>query len=205
MTTQETVQYLEDRLQSNPKSLLFARLADFYIKQGRIDDAIGLCKSGVKHNPDYILWLDADQVYPGNTPEILMKHIDAGKSVVGGVSPLKKKFESGIAGKPSVWDLDIDAKLVRRREIFLNQGLIKVDAMGLGGIMVNPEIYKTMEYPWFRRMWNEKEKVLLSADFAFYANCKRANIDVWCDTDLVFGHIVTRAVIIEAAPEEEKK
>ena len=155
-----------------------------------------LAQEVVKHNPDYILWLDADQVYPRNTPEILMKHVDSGKSVVGGVTPLKKKSDSGINGKPSIWDIDINSNLVRRREIFLHQGLVKVDGMGLGGIMVKPEIFKTMEYPWFCRMWNRNENKLLSEDFTFYANCKKNNIDVWCDTDLIFGHMEVRPIVM---------
>jgi hypothetical protein len=148
----------------------------------------------MKHNPDYILWLDADQMYPGNTPEILMNHIDSGKSVVGGVSPLKKKSNNGLDGKPSIWDLDVINNRVRHREVYLHRGLIQVDGMGLGGIMVNPEVYKTMEYPWFRRMWNENEVALLGADYSFYANCKKAGVDVWCDTDLIFGHVEVRPI-----------
>jgi hypothetical protein len=153
-----------------------------------------IARKAMKYNPDYILWLDADQTYPANTPEILMKHIDDGKLVVGGVSPLKKKSDNGLDGKPSIWDLDIVSNRVRHREIFLHQGLVKVEGMGLGGIMVNPEVFKTMEYPWFRRVWNENEKVLLGADFSFYANCKKAGIDVWCDTDLIFGHMEVRPI-----------
>jgi len=148
-----------------------------------------LAQKVMEFSPDYILWLDADQMYPANTPEILMKHVDNGKMVVGGVSPLKKKSNSGLDGKPSIWDLDISSNRVRHREIFTHHGLIKVEGMGLGGIMVNPEVFKIMEYPWFRRMWNQEEKALLGADYSFYANCKKANIDVWCDTNLIFGHV----------------
>ena len=148
-----------------------------------------LTQEVIKHSPDYILWLDADQTYPANTPEILMKHMDNGKLVVGGVSPLKKKSDNGLDGKPSIWDLDIYSNGVRHREVFLHQGLVKVEGMGLGGIMVSPVVFKTMEYPWFRRMWNKNEKALLGADFSFYANCKKAGIEVWCDTDLIFGHV----------------
>lgn len=148
-----------------------------------------LAEEALKLKPDYILWLDADQEYPSNTPEILMNHIDGGKLVVGGLTPLKKKNEKGLGGKPSIWDLDADAVLVRHREVYLNQGLVKIDALGLGGIMTHPEVFKIMEYPWFRRMWNRDAKKLFGADFSFYINCKEAGIDVWCDTDLVFGHV----------------
>ena len=148
-----------------------------------------LAQKALTFRPDYILWLDADQEYPYNTPEILMNHIDGGKLVVGGLTPLKKKHEGGLDGKPSIWDLDIDAVLVRHREVYLHQGLVKVDAMGLGGIMMHPSVFKTMEYPWFRRIWNQDVKKLFGADYSFYANCKEAGIDVYCDTDLIFGHV----------------
>ena len=46
-----------------------------------------LVKEALKHKPDYILFIDADQVYPANTPEVLMKHADSGKLVVGGITP----------------------------------------------------------------------------------------------------------------------
>ncbi|MBN2028949.1 tetratricopeptide repeat protein [bacterium] len=54
MTEEETIQYLEERLKENPKSLLFARLADIYIRRGRIDEAIDLCSQGIQHHPYYL-------------------------------------------------------------------------------------------------------------------------------------------------------
>ena len=54
MTSMNMIDELEDRLNDNPKSLLFARLADFYLKSGRIDDAIHLCRQGIKYNPSYV-------------------------------------------------------------------------------------------------------------------------------------------------------
>ena len=50
----ETIQRLEERLRENPKSLLFARLADLYLHQERIDEAIDLCLEGVQHHPSYV-------------------------------------------------------------------------------------------------------------------------------------------------------
>ncbi len=54
MTEEETIKYLEERLKENPKSLLFARLADIYIRRGRIDEAITLCSQGIQHHPYYL-------------------------------------------------------------------------------------------------------------------------------------------------------
>ena len=54
MSESKTIQFLEERLESNPKSLLFAILADIYLQQGRLEDAVVLCSQGVQYNPDYI-------------------------------------------------------------------------------------------------------------------------------------------------------
>ena len=54
MTDEKTIEYIESRLRDNPKSLHFARLADYYIKQQRIEDAIELCLEGMKHHPSYV-------------------------------------------------------------------------------------------------------------------------------------------------------
>lgn len=50
---EELLKYLESRLKENPHSLLFARLADLYIENGRIDEAINLCTEGIKDHPSY--------------------------------------------------------------------------------------------------------------------------------------------------------
>ncbi len=54
MTREETINFLRKKLEKNPKSILFARLADFYLKQKRIKEALELCTRGIENNPDYI-------------------------------------------------------------------------------------------------------------------------------------------------------
>ena len=153
-----------------------------------------LAQEALKYNPDYLLWLDADQIYPGNTPEVLMNHIDSGKTIVGGVSPLKKTSDKTMDGRPSVWDIDEKTNLSRHRRISLRQGVIRVDGMGLGGVMTSPEVFKKMEYPWFRMTWNPDTKHRPAVDLQFFGNCKRAGVDVWCDTDLIYGHMAVRPI-----------
>jgi hypothetical protein len=80
--------------------------------------------------------------------------------------------------------------LCKTRIVPLHQGVIKVGAMGLGGIMMNPKIFKMMKFPWFRMVWNKRMGGRPGMDFQFYGQCKKAGIDVWADTDLIFGHVV---------------
>ena len=49
-----SIAQLESRLRDNPKSLLFAHLADLYLRDGRIDDAVHLCQEGLKHSAAYV-------------------------------------------------------------------------------------------------------------------------------------------------------
>jgi len=54
MTREETINFLRKKIEKNPKSILFARLADYYLKQKRIKEALELCTKGCEYNPDYI-------------------------------------------------------------------------------------------------------------------------------------------------------
>lgn len=148
-----------------------------------------LGKSAMEHNPDYIFWLDADQFYPQQTPEILIKHIENGKSVVGGLTPGKDDQT------PLVYDIITDGGAIKRRKgVKAGQGVIKVDAMGFGGVMMTPKVLEDIEFPWFRVQWDSKIKERPGEDTKFYVNCRKSNIDVWCDTDLVFDHIITHPI-----------
>ena len=150
-----------------------------------------------RHKPDYVLWIDADQLYQEETPEILMKHIDSGKSIVGGLTP------KGLEGEVNVYDFVHGSGIITPRQVIPGHGVIKVDAMGMGGVMVKPEVFEKLDLPCFTMRWESKIARYPGEDIQFYANCKKFGIDVWCDTDLIFGHIVTKAVILEAAPEKK--
>ncbi len=45
--------YME-MLREDPKSKVFVRLADEYIKGGLYDEAIHVCEEGLEHNPNYL-------------------------------------------------------------------------------------------------------------------------------------------------------
>lgn len=53
MSRAEEIRYLQSRLEDNPDSVLFARLADRYIELERLDEAIELCRQGIERHPRY--------------------------------------------------------------------------------------------------------------------------------------------------------
>jgi tetratricopeptide (TPR) repeat protein len=50
----EDIKFLENKLEKNPDSILFARLADAYLQADRIEEAIELCENGIKKHPFYV-------------------------------------------------------------------------------------------------------------------------------------------------------
>ena len=146
-------------------------------------------------DPDYVLWLDADQLYPMETIVKLAKHVDEGHLVVGGVTPDKH------TSKPMVYRFITDiGSCSMDRNFKVNRGLVKVDAMGFGGIMMAGEVLKKIDPPYFPRTWDEPMQSFIGEDFGFYNNCRKAGIDVWCDTDLHYSHMVATAVNVNRQP-----
>lgn len=152
-----------------------------------------LVDMALRENPDYIFFLDADQTYPADTPEILMEHIEDGKLVIGGITPDRKE------GDPLVYSVVHDIGIIiKDSKAKPFTGMHKVEAMGFGGIMISPKVFEIMEPPRFQGGWNWATNLYVGEDVKFYQNCKKHGIDVWCDTDLPYGHI-------RVAPVEFKK
>ena len=148
-----------------------------------------LVDESLKAGADYIMWLDADQIYPADTIVRLAEHCEDGKMVVGGLTPHKND------GKPMVWAFGNNYGAGNRQRSFeSHKGLVKVDSMGMGGVMTAKEVFDKVKYPRFIRTWDHDNNNAVGEDFCFYARCKENGIDVWCDTDLVFQHLVTYAV-----------
>jgi hypothetical protein len=148
-----------------------------------------LAKVAMDNGADYIMWLDADQVYPEDTIVRLVGHLENGKQIVGGMTPHKND------GRPMVWkEGNSFGAGVRDKEIQPKTGLHKVYAMGFGGIAMTADVLNTIHYPRFQMKWDDELKGMIGEDFSFYSRCKTAGIDVWCDTDLVYGHLITYQV-----------
>lgn len=74
--TQESARYipvLESRLAANPRSPVFARLASYYLTEGKADRAVELCTEGLKHFPQY----PAAHLVLGKAYEAQGRHVEA--------------------------------------------------------------------------------------------------------------------------------
>ncbi len=158
-----------------------------------------LAKCGLVVKADYLLWLDGDEVYPEDLPEVLMGHMSQGKDIVGGwtcerTARLPALFKFG-SGSNSGYDLD--------RICQVPKGLFKVESTNFGGVMMKPEIFVDLPFPWFKTIIESTEKfgvdestgemtqntLWVPEDVYFYRQCKDAGIKVWIDGNLEFEHL----------------
>ena len=132
----------------------------------------------------YIIWFDADQVYPPDTILRLGDYLDCGLKIVAGLTPDK-------TGRPLAFRFDSDGKMIRDDSIRPGMGLVEVAGYGMGGVAIAREVFEAFGPPWFERRDSDVHKHCLNEDIAFYLRAKKAGFEMYIDTDLTFEHIVS--------------
>lgn len=146
-----------------------------------------LTLQALRMQPDKLLFLDDDQTYPPNTPEILMNH---DKLVVGGVTPMKDD------AKPMLWDWGADdfSKIDLWDSLDGKSGLTKVSGLGMGGVMVDPKVFTRLKPPYFQIDRDIERYKDHGEDISFYKKCVKDGIDIWVDLDLQYGHLFIQEI-----------
>ena len=144
-----------------------------------------LMEAAIKAGADYILFLDADQLYPLDTVSRLAKHIDDGKLVVGGMTPHRTEGRAILFD----WKPEDPWQGKWNQTIGPDTGVVKVGGMGFGGVMVSPKVAEIIPFPRFEMVGHPEFHYKIGEDVAFYKKCADNGIDVWCDTSLRNKHL----------------
>jgi len=158
-----------------------------------------LAEAAIDAKMDYIFWIDADQTYPEDTISVLLKH---DKDIVGGITGKRND------GSPCVWNFTtLEEQLMFRQTKLLKQlntkamtGLHKVECLGMGGILTKINVFDKIPSPWFQTVYIYANAEIrggdsIGEDVYFYQKAKEAGLEVWVDTDIVFGHMSFRTVL----------
>ena len=137
----------------------------------------------------HILWLDSDMHVPTTTVNKLLSHK---KSIVAAAYSTRIKPQRSVA---FVDQYNLDQRLKDK------SGLHSVFAVGMGCMLVDVEVYKTLSKPWFHYQWNEDTQDLSGEDIYF---CKQAQdngyeIFVDCDLSQEVAHFGSKAYLIQEA------
>lgn len=128
-------------------------------------------------NYDYVLFFDADMVYPSSTLDKLLAH---DKDIVGGYyhavrdSHLVQVFCKGDDGNY----MDFIPK---------SRGLVKVDCVGGGCMLVRTKVFKSVSFPWFN--YELIGDVLSTEDTTFSRKASAAGYKIYCDAGVRCGHV----------------
>jgi len=133
---------------------------------------------------DWLLMID-DDVVP---PKDIIKMVEHGKPVVSATVTIKK----GAVPQPVILKEQGD----QYRQISMGEyvdgeadGLIEVDGVGTGCLLIRRDVLENMQPPWFKFLYNEEDGTLqLGEDFYFSRRLSEQGVPLHVSTDHVCSH-----------------
>lgn len=138
---------------------------------------------------DYLMMIDSDIVPPLNILDL----VDHQKDVMGAVC---FAFMDGAIVPLLLEEIPEnerrDSKPYRVKELNGDEGLVQVDAIGSGVIIMKREVVEALkdQQPFCNR-YNEQGIKTLGLDLSFCKKAKEAGFEVWAHTDYICSHWVT--------------
>lgn len=143
-----------------------------------------ICKRFLETDYDYLLMMDGDCPISVN-PDKLLDMADYDKDVIGAIC-------FGFINKmivPFIMKLRDDY----RYDVFdtaMNNGVVEVDAIGSGVMMIARRVLENMPHP-FRNEYDPEGIKTKGLDFNFCARAKKLGYRVWANTDIQASHWTT--------------
>lgn len=144
------------------------------------DQRTRLVKDALTYNPKHILFLDSDMTFPATIYEELLKH---NKHVVACNYSTRSKPYKSVAF--------LDHNNLSRLD--KKTGLHKVASVGMGIMLIDSEVFKTVNAPWFVFEWNNTHEGYIGEDIYFCKKIYEYDYNVFVDVDIsnMCGHSAT--------------
>jgi len=130
---------------------------------------------------DYFMFIDSDVAFRAEDVLRLLSH---GKAVTA--APYTSQ------GEPDAYEAGtfLYPGLIADRYDKNTTGLLSVDFVGAGFLLVKREVFLQLEHPWFRHTMIDigGRKQEAGEDLSFCMLCSDAGIDIWCDFDIKLNH-----------------
>lgn len=141
---------------------------------------------------DYICWIDSDSIFNFNMLQKLLNH---NVDMVGGL----QIYEDGTGFTCGNLDEEYfktngfmeyyTPESIKKAKIN-DKGLIDVDYIGFGLVLIKKGVIESMEYPWFRAKWFEINncKDFSMEDVGFCVGVKKSGYKIYVDPTIKVGH-----------------
>ena len=131
-----------------------------------------LAKQAVDIKADYMLWLDSDMMFPSTTAMRMMSH---DKNIVA-ANYMKRSVPLNSVAYETRGDWDNWLPLMSE------EGLVSVEGVGMGCMLIKTEILKKIEKPWFE--FEYKDNAWHGEDFNFQEKLRKSGNEIFIDTNL---------------------
>tara|TARA_R110000782_G_scaffold59276_1_gene123096 strand:- start:701 stop:1315 length:615 start_codon:yes stop_codon:yes gene_type:complete len=145
-----------------------------------------LVDEAIQVDATHILWLDSDMHFPSTTVQQLLAH---------NLPIVAAAYSTRLKPQRSVAFLDKDDLTNRLTK---NTGVHLVFAVGMGCMLVDIEVYKYVQKPWYQYLYNKDTQDLSGEDIYFCKTAGDAGYDIYIDADLSndIAHYGTKAFLI---------
>jgi GT2 family glycosyltransferase len=137
----------------------------------------------IKGGYDSVLFIDSDMSIPRDS---LVRMLSANVDIVSGVY-VKKNDDKKIP-VAMIKELGREPRYLTPDEIS-GKGMMEVDAVGFGCVLVKTEVLSRIGYPQFQYRQALEVKNTTGEDIDFCLKAKYRNFRVYLMTDLILGHI----------------
>lgn len=139
-----------------------------------------LVQMALDANADYLMMLGDDNLAPANLFALLHRHREM---MVTGVY-----WQKSYPTHPYLWD----GLLKGFYEDWKVGEYFPVDFAGCDALLVNTDVFRAIEPPWFSRDWTfepgQTPSPILTEDFYFYTKARQAGFRLWVDTAAQLDH-----------------
>lgn len=141
---------------------------------------------------DYILWIDSDSTF---NPKQLEQSIKHDEDIVGGLQAFEggQGFTCGNLNEEYFkkhGTMPFHTQDTLDREKKNKKGLIEVDYIGFGFLLIKKGVYEKLEYPWHRAEWFRYGDIqdFLMEDVGFCINAREKGFKIFVDPLVRVGH-----------------
>lgn len=147
-----------------------------------------LAKMAIKQNADYVMWFDSDMIFPADTLQRMLRHMEDGKDIVTGVYYRRRAPYTPVLFKTLLKEGEKDREKGgwEGYDDFPKDRLFEIAGCGFGCVIVKKEILLDMMLnyrTWFEPMLGFGE------DLSFCIRANELGYKIWCDPGIVCGHV----------------
>lgn len=152
-----------------------------------------LAMMALKENPDFVLWLDSDMVFPPETLRDMLKSIE-GKEMLTGVCHMRTPPYEPVLFKTLRSGLTPEEDETEKWTDYPKDTPFRMDGCGFGCVLMRTGVIRDV----FFHNGNCFEPLPgYGEDLSFCIRARKLGHEIWCDPKIQIGHRATTVVTAE--------